>query len=157
MNNLQKTIYFNGWGYPTDLGVTYLLKNCYRYIHVRRIVTDDLHVRYSTHGHLRMFCCIICIFKYCHKIILESSLTLLINEGRSGTQPGDDYIFKLLKILFSKCLRNKYNYFHTIYIDNTNLSLFLRLLLLSVWFTMFCPATEYIIYSINPDQPPQRR
>lgn len=102
-----------------------------------------------------MPCCINCVFKYCHTIKLKFSLTLLINEDRSGTQPGDGSFFKLLKIFFSKYLRNKYKYFHTIYNNNTNLSPVL--LLLVIWFTMFCTPTEYLIYSINSDQPSHRR
>jgi hypothetical protein len=81
-----------------------------------------------------MLCYTNYIYKYCHIIKQESSLTLLINEDRFDTQPGDGYFFKLLKTFFSKYLRNKYKYFHTIYTDNTNLSQLIRLPLLLVLF-----------------------
>lgn len=54
-------------------------------------------------------------------------------------------------MLFSKYLRNKYRYFHTIYNYNTNLSLLLRLLLLL--YGLRCFVQRQNIYFIRYIQP----
>jgi hypothetical protein len=105
-----------------------------------------------------MLCCTNYIYKYCHIIKQESPLTLLINEDRFDTQPGDGgYFFKLLQTFFSRYLRNKYKYFHTIYTDNTNLGQLIRLLLLLVLFYDILSSDRILCVQLSPDQPPRRR
>ena len=48
----------------------------------------------STHGLLCMLRCKHYTIKHCHKIILQSSLTLLVNY-KSAPQPADDQFLKI--------------------------------------------------------------